>query len=421
MTWRSSRVSRRGLSLIEILIGIMILGIGVISLATLFPLGLLKMKRAVNDTRGVGLARDAVGQVHIRNLMSLRMRNAAMPWLPFAPGGPGYLTADPRWPAGTALTLGAGLPVLVDPVGLAARPILPDTFGRDPLTTAPNADGLVRVTLGDPGPDGVMGTADDVVADPGADASIGTADDVALYGFAIPPAAPLAWAADAAFSSSDDLIYGPDYATRWTPLQFARPGGPVVIGGQVSLLNPYNGAPYAPGTLSRERRYSWMFLARKVSASQLEGPYAVSAIVFYNRDLIAGEIPFANPLGYPADGLDPAIPDAVFKEASRLAYVSPRAGEVLPQIPIGSFVVDVTYDATKGDDTTLAPPQPAPHAGYVYRVVGRERNPANPTQLILTLDQPARPVRLAAGTPRRIGTFGVYLKGAVGVFEKEVP
>ncbi len=43
--------SRRGITLTEILIAIMILGVGLVSLATLFPIGLLRLRDAARYTR----------------------------------------------------------------------------------------------------------------------------------------------------------------------------------------------------------------------------------------------------------------------------------------------------------------------------------------------------------------------------------
>src|SRR5437867_13390551 len=117
-----SNLNRKGISLVEILIGIMVLGIGVISLATLFPLGLLQLKRAVNNTRGAILARDAVAQVRIRNMLGMSMSptpTVAGSWK--TTGSPGPMDGETAWstPPGT-LTLGPGAPVVIDPVFFAS-------------------------------------------------------------------------------------------------------------------------------------------------------------------------------------------------------------------------------------------------------------------------------------------------------------
>src|SRR2546421_7170490 len=59
---------RPGITLTEILISIMIMGVGLISLATLFPLGLLRIRSANRDSRSTLLARSAIGEVDARNL-----------------------------------------------------------------------------------------------------------------------------------------------------------------------------------------------------------------------------------------------------------------------------------------------------------------------------------------------------------------
>ena len=50
----------RGITLTEILIAIMILGVGLVSLATLFPIGLLRMRDAARYSRTKILV-DSVG------------------------------------------------------------------------------------------------------------------------------------------------------------------------------------------------------------------------------------------------------------------------------------------------------------------------------------------------------------------------
>ncbi len=50
---------RRGITLTEILIAIMILGVGLVSLATLFPIGLLRLRDATRYTRSATLLQSA--------------------------------------------------------------------------------------------------------------------------------------------------------------------------------------------------------------------------------------------------------------------------------------------------------------------------------------------------------------------------
>ena len=72
MTGLSSRASRArarsGITLTEILISIMIMGVGMISLATLFPIGLIKLRDATRSSRSAFLAESAMAEIEARNL-----------------------------------------------------------------------------------------------------------------------------------------------------------------------------------------------------------------------------------------------------------------------------------------------------------------------------------------------------------------
>jgi len=61
---------RRGVTLTEILIAIMILGIGLVSLATLFPIGLLRLREAQRYSRSAFLAQSAGADIASRRLLS---------------------------------------------------------------------------------------------------------------------------------------------------------------------------------------------------------------------------------------------------------------------------------------------------------------------------------------------------------------
>src|SRR3954451_23479206 len=61
---------RSGITLTEILISIMILGVGLVSLATLFPLGLLRLREAARLSRSGYLAQSASADIEARNLLA---------------------------------------------------------------------------------------------------------------------------------------------------------------------------------------------------------------------------------------------------------------------------------------------------------------------------------------------------------------
>jgi len=61
-TWSRQAVPsrRRGVTLLEVLAAIVIVGVGMMALLVLFPLGALSMARAVQDDRAANIARDSV-------------------------------------------------------------------------------------------------------------------------------------------------------------------------------------------------------------------------------------------------------------------------------------------------------------------------------------------------------------------------
>jgi type II secretory pathway pseudopilin PulG len=146
MIHRTAARSRSGITLTEILISILILGVGVTSLATLFPLGLIRMRTAQRLTRGAFLVESAIADLGSRNLLfKPSFTNPYVsPWYqtttsgrydPFLVDTPSY-GAD--WgPASAPLGAnkvglpGAGLPVAYDPLLRAVTGSYPN-----PLTAA---------------------------------------------------------------------------------------------------------------------------------------------------------------------------------------------------------------------------------------------------------------------------------------------
>src|SRR4051794_15289332 len=129
---------RRGITLTEILISIMIMGVGLVSLATLFPLGLLRLREAARLSRSGYLSQSASADVEARNLLikSSFLNALTGPWYtlpafppkpydPWVQDTPSYL-ADPftggayrgqdRGGTGLGFIAGEGLPVAYDPL-----------------------------------------------------------------------------------------------------------------------------------------------------------------------------------------------------------------------------------------------------------------------------------------------------------------
>src|SRR5215212_5418287 len=87
------RHERSGITLTEILISIMIMGVGIVSLATLFPLGLLRLRDAARASRSGLLSESAASDLGTRNLLSKSsfLNTFISPWYVNAKGA----TYDP--------------------------------------------------------------------------------------------------------------------------------------------------------------------------------------------------------------------------------------------------------------------------------------------------------------------------------------
>jgi type II secretory pathway pseudopilin PulG len=131
---------RSGITLTEILIAIFILGIGLVSLATLFPIGLLRLRDATRYSRSTYLAQSAAADLSSRGLLTRQsfvfadslnsiFNNTALFWyqdsnlvqynpftqdLPYY-GGP-FTNATTGVQAGVSATSGPGLPFAYDPL-----------------------------------------------------------------------------------------------------------------------------------------------------------------------------------------------------------------------------------------------------------------------------------------------------------------
>jgi prepilin-type N-terminal cleavage/methylation domain-containing protein len=124
-------VGRRGVTLLEVLTAIFIMGIGLLAILTLFPLGALSMARGVRDDRAAAVGANAAS---FANAMDLRNDPLVSATLAATPGG--FLPPNPDGP---------GYPVYVDPI-YAANGYL-GANGSGTLGGVPNSTpGLLRTT-----------------------------------------------------------------------------------------------------------------------------------------------------------------------------------------------------------------------------------------------------------------------------------
>jgi type II secretory pathway pseudopilin PulG len=113
---------RAGITLIEVLAAIFIMGVGLLALFTLFPLGALSMARAVREDRAAAIGANAASMA---TAMDLRNDPGVTPFLGIMPAGPTISQTGPGTPPNPPLVPvapfnfpdpnGPGFPVLVDP------------------------------------------------------------------------------------------------------------------------------------------------------------------------------------------------------------------------------------------------------------------------------------------------------------------
>jgi prepilin-type N-terminal cleavage/methylation domain-containing protein len=214
---------RRGLTLVEVLVAILVMGIGLISLLALFPLGAMSMAQSIKDNRMAQYAASAKAFANFR----IRNTTGYYPTLP----DPALITAFQYYHPTTTtpvdgqaepVTTGPTYPVYVDPFGLQLQGTNPDMrVGTYPGATYPTC--IQRINLS-------------------TITSTGT------------PAQIPRW-----FAGLDDMVFGPN--------GMPNPAGPNVI--------------------ERNERYTWAFLCQESTyvppGSSTAPQINVTAVVYDRR------------------------------------------------------------------------------------------------------------------------------------------
>ena len=343
---RRPRQGRAGITLTEILISILIMGVGMISLATLFPLGLLRLRAASRDVRSVFLKDSAIADAEARNL--LVKSSFTSTWY----GGFDPMTVDPIDPTDLTKTKGLsiggsptpGLPVCYDPLFRALSGIKPNQSGvaearfglgigllrTDPDGSTPSAYGLQRIT-NLPVNDQWGWNVVDTTTPAGASTANGWLQMVGNI-----------------FASQDDLVYQQSAAN----VNVAQgKGNPLA-------LDLSSGGPAADWT------YTWMFTGQQSSvtnAANFDGdivifhnrPFAIDPTTGYTlgERVVEAIWAYGAIVSMPVIDATTGLPGGT---TTTMGY-SPNTTTVLlrwpsgqpdPEIRVGGWIADVTYERT---------------------------------------------------------------------------
>ncbi len=386
-----------GITLTEILISILILGVGLVSLATLFPIGLLRLREAQRQTRSAYLFLAATADVASRGLLSSNsfaaadLLNFTAPtfplWYPTAlaagnPLGTGpeynplvqdtaYYGTDPADnpnnnanPGVSAVTAGGyGLPFAYDPLWrywtinplnnnpLTNKGVYLDPFGR----TAPEARFGAGTFATINNPAGVSFLRPDPMNDGFAPSAHGLQR---LTNFNRASVMPSAAGIPSTFVSPEDLVWQEptkmDYSMAF-PALGGTVGTPSSVLPDLSLSLDNQGNP----TTTNDWRFSWMLTAQQnntANGAAFEG----NIVIFENRPFsLDATTVGGNTLYLPAgETVVEAVYGASTSVASNPVQGQPGYGAgadrtVLlrwpatqpdPLVRVGDFFADVTYE-----------------------------------------------------------------------------
>ena len=399
---------RPGITLTEILIAIMILGIGLVSLATLFPIGLLRLRDATRYSRSALLSQSAGADASARGLLSSQsfpiadsynynVNNAAPPWWFVDPNGLSYnpLIQDTPSYGGTVkdangnflganasgTTLiplsGPGLPFAYDPLwryqtGLYIDPL--NALGQSlPEARFASGIGFIQTDPSDGGLPSAWGLQ-------------------RLTNFNRPAVMPAANNVPAAFVSPEDTVWqdptNQTYTIANNPSVSVGSGpSPVVPDLSISYVTNAQGVRTPTYQQVTDWRYSWIFTGQQTSSGN-SASFDGNIVIYENRPF--GYAPVTGPFGAGQQVDGETVVEGIFGYSTNVSvapgysygYGSGADRTVLlrwsstvadPVVRAGDWIADVTYErnqnviynpsSSSGRFFTLIPGNPVP-TGY---------------------------------------------------------
>ena len=383
MTAANTKPARAGITLVEILISILILGVGLVSLATLFPLGLLRLHAASRLTRSTFLSRAAAADIRSRNLFSKAsfVNTYITPWYISASGpydpwiqdttlsgdwsggayrgvggnggiGPNGYTTQALASGGTfnLINPGPGLPVAYDPLWWMM------VYAQSGGTTLPsNTQARFASGLGFVGPE----------SGDGAVPSAHGLQRISNFNPFYPPANNTANPyylsnVEAIFVSPEDYLTQSPHTEQVSAVGAAQQASPVLpeltIQGSGSYPTP-----------SFEYRYSWLVTAQQTDSTN-GTMFHGDIVIFENRPFgfeqvqsplggtvsrATGEIVVEAIFGYSKNVVSGTGTVGYGSGASRTVLLRWPASMPDPPIKVGHWLADVTYETSASQDYNM--------------------------------------------------------------------
>lgn len=419
---RRPGVARRGITLTEILISILIMGVGLISLATLFPLGMVRLRAAQQQNRSGLLAESATADLSARNL--LFKPSFLISWY----GTYDPFTSDPLFgnvaSALNSAVHGTGLPFCYDPLWRFETGITPTTAeARFAAGVFSGGNSFFRAD-----PDGQ-----------GAASGYGLQR---LTNFVATPGWPFV-NPENVFASPDDPVLQNSDAT---PEILSGPvSGQSALSGVVPQYFPAGNGQ--PAGFRYDFRYTWLFTGYQVDAT--------NATAFVGDVVVMDSRPFGwGPVTSPATGNSSNVADGETVLEAIFGYSANVGGGAIgygvaadrtvllrwpgampdPEIKVGSWIADVTYERNSGmidaQGVRLASAAGSPvypfQRCHWYQVtkkseVQADSNVANYRRLVVTVNTPlkARTLLNSGGTAVNINV-ALFMPSVVNAFQRAI-